>query len=90
MSGMNSKRALTPSGDGNMSPSEHNEAILAKHHNELEDHEREIIEKVEKIWREYDKDLSGFLEMDECKKFFDEALQLEQFKDSRELAAIKK
>jgi len=51
--------------------------MLAKQHSELLEDEREIIEKVEKIWREHDKDLSGFLEMDECIKFFDEALKLE-------------
>lgn len=61
---------MTPSD----SPHAQNEEMLAKHHSELDNHEREIIEKVEKIWREYDKDLSGFLEMDECRKFFDEAL----------------
>jgi len=61
---------MTPSD----SPHAQNEEMLAKHYKELDNHEREIIEKVEKIWREYDKDLSGFLEMDECRKFFDEAL----------------
>ena len=74
MSGTNSKRALTPSGDGAMSPTTDNETMMAKRHQDLEDHEREIIEKVEKIWRVYDQDLSGFLEMNECRKFFDEAL----------------
>lgn len=74
---------MSPTGD-------QNEAMLAKHHFELQDDEREIIEKVEKIWRTYDTDLSGFLEIDECTKFFAEALQLEQFKDNRMLAEIKK
>ena len=88
LSGQASKRAITPSGEGTMSPT-NNEEMLAKHADELEDHERVIIEKIERIWREYDKDLSGFLEIEECKKFF-EALQHENFKDNRLLAEIKK